>query len=37
MPKQLNFVADAEPWCRYTLEDGTEIKVRIMLVKARGA
>ena len=33
-PKLLDFVADAEPWCRYTLEDGSQVRVRIMLVKA---
>lgn len=30
----VEFVADKEPWCQYTLDDGTVIKVRIMLTKA---
>lgn len=32
--KLLNFVADAEPWCQYTLDDGSTVRVRVMLVKA---
>lgn len=32
-PQFLDFVADSEPWAQYRLEDGTVIRVRVMLVK----
>ena len=31
-PQQLNFVAEQEPMCIYALEDGTFIKVRLILM-----
>lgn len=32
-PKFLEFVADKEPWAQYTLENGTVVRIRVMLVK----
>lgn len=29
----LDFIANKEPWCEYTLENGTKIRIRIMLTK----
>lgn len=33
MPTPVEFVADKEPWCQYTLDDGSIVRIRIMLVK----
>lgn len=33
MNQPLNFVSDQEPWSIYTLEDGTVIRARLVLVK----
>jgi hypothetical protein len=33
MAVPVEFVADKEPWCQYTLDDGSVIRIRIMLVK----
>lgn len=33
MPMPVEFVADSEPWCKYTLDDGTVLRIRVMLVK----
>lgn len=35
MSTPVEFVADKEPWCQYTLDDGTILRVRIMLVKVQ--
>lgn len=35
MPTPVNFVADAEPWCSYTLDDGSVVKLRVMLVRCQ--
>ena len=32
-PSFLEFAADQEPWCQWTLENGTVIRARLMLVK----
>ena len=32
-PKFLQYVADQEPWAQYTLENGTVVRIRVMLVK----
>lgn len=32
-PKLLEYVARSEPWCEYELEDGTVLRVRIMVTK----
>lgn len=29
----VEFVAEAEPWCKYVLDDGSVVRVRVMLVK----
>lgn len=34
MATPVEFVADKEPWCQYTLDDGTILRVRVMLVRA---
>lgn len=33
MAMPVEFVADAEPWCRYTLDDGSVVRIRVMLVR----
>lgn len=33
MPTPVEFVADKEPWCQYTLDDGSIVRVRVMLVR----
>jgi hypothetical protein len=33
MSNPLCYVADAEPWASYTLEDGTRLRVKVVLVK----
>lgn len=33
MAQLVEFVADKEPWCQYTLDDGSIIRARIMLVR----
>lgn len=35
MPMPVEFVADSEPWCKYTLDDGTVLRIRVMLVKCQ--
>lgn len=32
-PQHVDFIAKSEPWCVYELEDGTIIRVRIVLTK----
>jgi hypothetical protein len=32
-PKLLEYVARSEPWCVYELEDGSILKIRLMVVK----
>jgi hypothetical protein len=31
----VDFVGEAEPWCRYRLEDGTVVRIRILLTRAQ--
>ena len=32
-PHQMDFIAKAEPWCVYELEDGTIVRARLVLTK----